>query len=236
MGRAAHRPPARSHPGNGPAVRQGAQFHHPLLHGRHPAGNGNPNLRRAGEPRHALRHDRAAFHRAHPLARAEQRAGLLRYGRAPRNPARLRQGGFRAGAPAFRPALGPVRRRAGQEAHRNHGRDARREHPGCLHHGREPHAVRSGRGESRSRAAEPRFPHRAGHFHDAHGAACRRDPARGQLSRKTGDVHQYRTPGTAHQRSPAPPARHPPRLAHPVRRDQRARRAGGLRFAPRDLQ
>ena len=76
--------------------------------------------------------------------------------------------------------------------------------------GENPAAVRSGRGKSRSRAAEPRFPHRTGHFQDAHGAACRRDPARGQLSRKTGDVHQYRTPGTAHQRSPAPPARHPP--------------------------
>ena len=186
MGRAAHRPPARSHPGNARLYAKGPNSIILYCMGVTQQVTGTrtcgalANLvmlcGMIGRPSTGLI----------PLRGQNNVQGSCDMGALPRNPCPATSRRIPSWGTSVSPGSGARSPTSRARSSPKSWTGCATEHPGGLHHGREPHAVRSGRGKSRSRAAEPRFPHRTGHFHDAHGAACRRDPAAASYLEKQG--------------------------------------------------
>ncbi|MCK7491303.1 MAG: hypothetical protein MZW92_05980 [Comamonadaceae bacterium] len=110
-------------------------------HGHHPAHHGHGQREVARQPGHALRQHGQAGQRGEPAARAEQRAGRLRHGRACRTvfPATRRWPKTPSASPSRMPGASKLPSKPGLTVTQMHRRPPTSgTHQGPVRHGREP--------------------------------------------------------------------------------------------------
>ena len=183
------------------------------------------------QPRAHDRQHRSPGRRAAAAARAEQRPGLVRHGRASRHVHDVPLGRRRRRRALLRGGVGrPAVARQGLHDPADVRRGGRRRPQGDVHLRRGRRADRSGHAPRRQGARVARVPRLPGHLRDRDDEVRRRDPARVRLPGEGGHVHQRRAADADRRRRRS---RRPAARRRTSRSSPRSRRRSATRWATR---